>query len=152
MKLDHTFDSVRDYFSFIGAKKFHYADQPTKEFATSSLEKYSQKVLSPFLYPIDKLCENINQPILLVAANIIGVAATTVFFYPDLSFKTVQMACSPFFELEPWMLKFGTYLLSETAITGLMVRSFARLNQADLMQAWKNREVVPIHFGTKIQN
>lgn len=147
MSVESPFHSVRDYFSFIGAKKFYYTQQLDKEFTPSRLERYSQKVLAPFLYPVDKLCENINQPILLAVANVVGVAATTVFFYPNHSFQAIQTACSPFFELEPWMLKFGTYVMAETAITSLMVRTFARLNQTDLLQAWKNREVVPLHFG-----
>jgi len=148
MSLSHTFSSVRDYANFIAAQGFHYTDNPNKEFPISKVEAFTKKVLAPVLKPLDNICRNVNKPMFIAAVNVAGVAGATLFFYPDTTFETVRVICSPFFDLEPWMPKFGVYVFVETMITGLMVRTLARLNNIPLLEAWKNREVVPIHLGS----
>lgn len=148
--IKQTFNTCKDYVSFSLARSFRYTQDPEKEFPPSKLEKFSQKALAPLQWPLDQLLRNINSPILVVAINIVGIAATTIFFYPDKSFKALQTACSPLFHLEPWMMKFGAYLTSEFTITSLMIRTLDRLNRQDLLDAWKKKEITPIHLGQEI--
>ncbi|MBP9842104.1 MAG: hypothetical protein KBC64_06750 [Simkaniaceae bacterium] len=139
--------AFKKYLSFIGAKEFQYVDATKGEFLVSKTEEISNWVLLPLERPLDFVCKNFNQPFFIATLNVVAVAAVTIAFYPDRSFQTIQSVCAPFFHLEPWMMKLGAYLGSETMISALMVRTFSRLNRAELIDAWENKQIIPIHLG-----
>ena len=143
-------DSWHDYFSFMLAKSFHYTDDPNKEFPPSAVEQLSRKVLAPLQVPVDVLLANITEPVMIIAIGVAGVAATTVVFYPDLSFQLVHAVCSPFIDFEPWMMKFATFCVLETGLNLLAIRTIMRYRNKELRAAWENRTIVPIHMGSRL--
>jgi len=149
MQVD-SINALRNYLSFIGAKDFCYSDDANKKFPSTGIEKLTNRLLTPLQVPLDFTLKNFNRPLFVAALGVVGIAALTIGIYPDRSFQTLQVVCSPFFNLQPWKLKYGAYLLSETMITSLMVRTIARLNTTPLVNAWNAKEISPIHLGTQI--
>ena len=148
----NSFSSLRSYFSLLGAKEFRYIDNQDLIYPQSLVERWTNRVLTPLQGSIDYVLKNFNQPVFIVALNVIGVAALTIGLYPDKFFHAVQTVCSPFFNLEPWMLKTGAYTFNEIMITALMVRSIGRLQTKELVAAWNAGQIMPIHLGTRRLN
>ena len=149
MIFGQTFNTCRDYLSFFFAKEFRDSTTLEKIDTQSKAEVLSQYILSPIQYPIDKLLQNINQPVVIVALNVIGVAATILFFYPDSTSKAIQIVSSPFVHIESWILKFSAYMASNTIISALSVRALARMEYG-LFEDLRNRKIISIHLGTRV--
>lgn len=146
MRLEHTFTTLRDFGSFIFARKFYYADG-LGLYPPGKVEQIAQKLLAPLQEPLDKLVRNIYSPPLIAALNVVAVGAVTVFIYPQESFTVLQTLAEPFLHLEPHMFRLLGYLCTEAALTNLMIRTIARLNDTELLKAWEERRVLPLHLG-----
>lgn len=146
----YAFNSCRDYLNFTFAKEFLYANDPEQKFPVSKVEALAHKALRPLQYPIDKVLKNIKEPGYIAAICVTLLGVNTMLWYPDKTLEALQAVCSPVFDLETWMLKFGAFLTSETVITALMVRTMARLHDTALVQAWKDHQVFHVHMGTKV--
>lgn len=142
--------SFFEYTKFIMAKEFRYSDNLQNKYPPSKIESISNSLLAPLKFCVDGALKNIYKPAFIAAINVVGIGIITTLIYPDQTFSIIQTGCSPFFDLNPAMLKFGVYLISESVITLLMVRSLSRLNQTELLTLWKEKTVVPIQLGMQV--
>lgn len=136
-----SFNSFRDYLRFTVAKQFVYKEsgQPF-EYRRSRLEKTGGVIASLIFRPGDYLLKNIRNPLFITAAVVVGIALTTLVFYP---------ALFPVF-LSAGTLKLGAFLLTESTLVGLCLRTLGRLNNQELMLAWIKKELDPIAPGSII--
>lgn len=142
--------SFFEYTKFIMAKEFRYRENLQERYPPSKLESVSNSLLAPLKFCVDGALKNVYKPAFIATINVIGIGVITTLIYPDQTFGIIQTGCSPFFNLNPAILKLGVYLISESVITLLMLRSFSRLNQTELLTLWEQKAVIPIQLGMQI--
>jgi len=136
------FASCKDYFRFVTAREF--ADAQTNApfaYSKSRLEKVGEVLASPLARPGDYVLKNIRNPLFITAAVIVGLMLTTLIFYP---------AVIPGLLAITSVLKAGAFALTQTALTGLCLRTLGRLNNSGLMAAWDSRQLQPVRLGAII--
>lgn len=139
--------SFFEYTKFVMAKEFRYSDNIQNRYPPSKLESASNYILAPLKYCVDGALKNVYKPAFIAAINVVGIGVITTLIYPDQTFGIIQAGCSPFFNLNPSMLKLGVYLISESVLTLMFLRSMSRLNQTELRILWKEKAVIPIQLG-----
>lgn len=141
-----SFPSLTSLSSFLFAKEFRQSDHLETKQRTSSVERFAGHVLSPIQLPVDGLLKNYHKPIMIVVTAVSAVASWTLFWYPEEVLHGVQFFVPRF---EPWMVKLGSYTISQTMIMALATRCLARLNDDELMQKYLNHEIEAFHLGTR---
>ncbi|MBA3721061.1 MAG: hypothetical protein H0W88_01500 [Parachlamydiaceae bacterium] len=146
-----TFNSVKDYGLFVGAKCF-YDIRNGQEFAyrNNVFEKIGEGCISPFTIPTDVALLNIKNPLMITTLTIVAIAIVTIVFYP-VQFLNVVSTVAPFLlNIKASSIKFTLFASSELLILGLGIRTLSRLFNDNLMAAWTRREIIPISIGTEI--
>lgn len=105
------------------------------------MEKIGEVLVSPYFKPGDFVLKNIRNPLFITAAVIVGLALTTLVFYPEVV---------PAIGIVALALKGWVFLLTQSAIAGLGLRTLGRLNNSDLMTSWSSRKLVPVPMGAVI--
>jgi len=143
------FSSWKNYFDYTLARKFVDADGNRIAHEANSLEKFGQMISRPVMEPISFLAKNIKNPLLILAVAVVAIAIVTIAFYPA-HFILLLSNTIPFvFKIEPWMVKFATYIAVVTTISGLGVRALGRVCNQDLLRKWQNNEVHPVYLGDR---
>lgn len=136
------FTSIKDYFRFVGAQQFAYKEGlrpfPLRK---GLLEKLGGVFVKPVMQSGDYILKNVRNPLFLTAIVVSALALTTLIFYPTVF--------SGIFSIAP-AIRLSAYILTQSTILGLCLRTLGRLNNLPLMQAWKNQELQPIPIGTII--
>lgn len=136
------FDSLSHYFRFALAREFVHGEnyQPYR-YKKNALESIGGFIVRPLFQPGDYILKNIRNPLFITATVIVGLALTTLIFYPAMvpGLLTITSA-----------LKFTGYLFTQSTIIGLGLRTLGRLQNNELMAAWKNQIPLPINLGTEI--
>lgn len=136
------FDSYKSYFGFALAREYAYIDSCRPfSYNKSRMEKIGEFIASPLLKPGDYVLKNMRNPLFITAAVIIGLALTTLVFYPALIPGLLAFSAG---------LKGLVFLLTQSSIVGLCMRTLGRLNNTQLMTAWKNREIQIVRVGSMI--
>lgn len=150
--MNHTFNSCTDYYRFSGAKGF-YEIKNQKEIAYPKhfLEKVGDRILSPTVVPIDRILQNIKNPLMIVALTVAAIAITTIAFYPEVIASAIGTLFPFLLKVQPRMLKFAVFSVIEINILGLGLRTLGRLCNDDLMQAWTSKKIEAISIGTFIK-
>lgn len=136
------FDSLKDYFRFALAREFvHRENCQSFSYKENFLEKIGGFTVKPLFHPSDYVLKNIRNPLFISATVIVGLALTTLVFYPALVPGLLTLTGA---------LKFTGYLLTQSTIVGLGLRTLGRLHNDQLMTAWKHQLLLPINLGTEI--
>ena len=135
------FNSFNEYFQFALAREFvqreTYEPIPLRQ---NKVEKWGGFLIKPLVQPGDFALRNIRNPLFITAIVIISLALTTLIFYP---------ALIPAFILSD-AVKLGLYVMTQSTIIGLCLRTLGRLNNQELIDAWTNKELVPVRIGSEI--
>lgn len=136
------FDTFKDYYRFATAREFVHKETCTSfPYRHNRMEKIGEVLVSPYFKPGDFILKNIRNPLFITAAVVMGLALTTLVFYPEVI---------PAIGLIALALKSWVYLLTQSAIAGLGLRTLGRLNNAELMSSWVNRKLQPVPMGAVI--
>ena len=136
------FDSFKDYFRFLGAKEFVYTDtKATFEYQQNLLEKTGRFLAYPIWHSGDFMIRNIRNPLFVTAIVAAGIALTTLLFYPSV-FTGVLWGVGA--------LKFPAYLITQSTILGVGLRTLGRLSNSQLMMSWDARQIEPLRVGSII--
>lgn len=135
-----TFDSYKSYFSFVFAREFAElkAGRPF-HYEKGRLEKVGEVFSSPSLKPGDYVLRNIRNPLFITATVIFALALTTFLFYPTFV---------PAFLINATGVKLTAFLLTQSTILGLCMRTLGRLNNSRLIAAWEGKHIRPVHIGS----
>jgi hypothetical protein len=148
----NTFESYRDYFNFVWAKGFYNIKRQEQiQYPSNFLEKAGRGFLAPAFVPLDQLLQNIKNPLVITALTVTAIAIVTIAFYPATSASMIGTLFPFIFKIQPWMLKFAVFAAVELNILGIGIRTLGRLCNAELMQAWTRREVIPISIGAQVK-
>ena len=146
-----SFDSYRDYFSFIFAKDFYDLKQKQMmDCSVHPLEKVGGAILSPLFKPLDQILQNIKNPLVITALTTTALAIATLIFYPVHFMDILTKAIPLIGRIQPWMVKLALFCVVELNILALGLRTLGRLSNATLVQAWNRRDVEPIAIGAQI--
>lgn len=138
------FSSFREYTNFATAREFIYADPAKGDFKhkPNTLERLGGFLVAPLFTPADKFLTNINNPAVIAAMTASGLFLATLVYYPESVARVFDYA---------WAMHTGAYVLSQSAILGLGLRTLGRLSpEGDLLQAWDRKELVPVPIGAQI--
>lgn len=136
------FDSFKNYLRFVVASNFvHKEDYRPFTYSKNRWEKIGEAIASPILKPGDYILKNIRNPLFITAVVIVGIALTTLVFYPALIPQCLALTT---------VSKAGGYLMIQSTIIGLCIRMLGRLHNQQLMSAWDKQDLQPINIGTTI--
>lgn len=145
-----TFDSCRDYFSFVFAKGFYDPKEKTVvDYPKNLLEKVGGVILAPAFTSTDQLLQNIKNPLVITALTLAAIAIVTIAFYPATFVGMIGIVIPFIWSIQPWMIQLAVYGAVQLNILALCLRTFGRLSNPSLTQAWTNRNVIPIAIGTQ---
>lgn len=133
------FASFKSYCRFAMAREFVHKETGSPFiYAKKRLEKIGDLLASPLIKPGDFVLKNIRNPLFVTAAVIIGLALTTLLFYP---------AIIPSLVLFTFTVKAGIFLLCQSTILGIGLRTLGRLGHPELMSAWDRQKLAPVPIG-----
>jgi len=138
------FSSTRDYFGFISCREFVSSDSGNSfSYSKNTLEKIGEAMCKPIFGTADIGLRNIRNPLVITAITITIIAAITLVFYPGTFAALSTLA------IQPWMVKFGFYLISQTTVLGVGLRGLGRLNNDAVAAAWNAKTIIPIPIGAE---
>lgn len=143
------FDSCRSYFAFIAAKEFIYSESREPYLHESNRLDAGGSILAKIVaVPLDIAIRNFKTPMAAVIFTIVGLAVATIFFYPMQTVAAVRF-------LFPWASHIGighvracAYGVLQAVILGFGLRGLGRLNNANLMQAYRLGQIEPVAIGS----
>lgn len=144
------FDSIGACCRFAGAARFWRTQQGEGNFAyeKNTIEKVGDFLTRPILGSVDRTLRHIREPLVVTAFTVAAIAGATVLFYPDNCAEFITKVFPAVTKIEPWMVKFGMFAISETFIFGFGSRTLGRLTNPTLMNAWRQREIIPVPIGS----
>lgn len=142
------FNTVREYVRFAAAREFWHAEDDEGGFGyqKTTIEKIGD-VLLPGLKLSDGALKRIREPSVIVVSTIAALSIATVMFYPEKCTEVFLRAFPVASMIKPWAVKLAVFVVAELHIIGLGLRTYGRLDNAPLMQAWRNKTVLPIPIG-----
>lgn len=146
------FDSYRQYAGFTFAREFFHRD--TKQvylYPKNILEKVGGALTFVVLKPADLLILKIRSPLVVLSSVIVGIALTTILFYPTQSIAMAMYLFPPLVKTGPKLLRMGTFLLLQSTILGLGIRTLGRLSNPELMNMWDRRGNDNLRLLTSMQ-
>ncbi len=148
------FDSIRDFLRFASAREFWVDDDPPHkfEYPPNLLERIGRGIIKPSFGTGDRVLKHITEPHVVTALALAALAGVTFLFYPDLTSEVVVRVIPITKSIEPWMIKFAGFIASQATILGVGWNILGRLYNQTLMQAWKDKQIVPIPLGAVMRN
>ena len=141
------FRSWREYGSFSLAREF--IDPKTLQpFAQIGWgERVGGGMASFVTVPFNFCLREARNPLFIAAATIASIALVTLCFYPVEAFA-VASTLFPFLKsVSVWHVRAGLYALSQIILLGMGVRTFSRLSNQVLMDAYRTGRAIPIAIG-----
>ena len=146
------FDSLKDFGRFVFAKE--YCLRETNEpfvYQKSFAEKIGDVFLIPTMRPRDLVLRNLNNPIFIMSMVILGIALTTIAFYPTQFALVASMVMPAMIKLSPATIKFGLYIFTNMTIIGLFLRTWCRLNpEGELVKNWEKGNLRAVAVGEEL--
>jgi len=141
------FTSWADYGHFSFARE--YVTQAGEPYAYDRnwLETIGHAMAWPVLQPANFIAREIQNPLVILALTVSAIALATIAFYPTQFFGALSTIAPFLSKFHPWMAKFALFLCIEITIAGIGLRTLGRVTNDDLMLAWTNREIRPLHIG-----
>lgn len=145
------FNSVRDYFRFVGAKEFWSTDEHPEKFEEKNLlERIGDICIYALHRPTDGILRNIKSPVFVVSTAIIASAGATYLFYPEWSSQVIVELLPWSSKITPGMLKKIGFIFTQTTIFGYVLRSLGRLNNSQLRELWSQEALTPVFIGGEV--
>lgn len=144
---------LRNYLSFAFAREFCNPRESDEPFIHQKgfLEKAGGILVSPFLRPCDGLLKNIKEPFMITAMTVSAMGLTTLFFYPEETVNALKVVFPFVSYIQPKVVKFAVFIGSEATLLGFGLRTYGRLSNAALVNAFESKTVVPLSLGTVIR-
>lgn len=152
MRLTDTLQSLKSTWQFVTAKEFEARsiDQPFEHRLNLS-EKGGHMLLHPTSKVFDHMGRNITNPLYVVAMVMMGVAMTTLLFYPSRAIEGVRKVF-PFVRfLTPGVIRFSLYCATQITLLGMGTRTFGRFSNEELYERWKKQELYAIPLGAVLR-
>jgi hypothetical protein len=142
------FSSWSNYFKFSFAREFIHQDTCAKfEYKRNLCEKIGGYLANPLFGPVDFLIREKRNPLLITSLAMFALALVSIAFYPT-QFMAIVCMIVPFVSnIEPWMVKFACYVLSASIIAGSGIKTFGRLSNKILTDAWKLQTIRSLPIG-----
>lgn len=152
MSMMDTFYSLKAAWHFVTAREFESREKEQPfEHRPNLYEKVGQIMLYPTLKIFDHMGRNITNPLYVVAAVIVGVAVTTILFYPSRFIEATRIVF-PFIRfLTPGVVRFSLYLTAQITTLGMGTRTFGRYSNHALCQRWKQQELCAVPLGAVLR-
>lgn len=139
------FDGVKHYLNFVMAKGF-VTGHGEFNYHKNWLEVGGGKLAFPSIGALDLGLRNFKNPLVIVSLAVAAIAIVTLVFY-----TAEVVAFVPVLKLiTPAVIRAALFTWSEMTIAGLGMRAFGRLCNAELMNAWRKREVAPLPIGAVV--
>lgn len=84
------------------------------------------------------LFREIRNPIMIIALTALALLGVSIAFYPATALNVIASVCPILLKTKPWMARFALYLLCQSTILGIGLRTLGRLNNDLLVKAWKD--------------
>lgn len=97
----------------------------------------------------DVLLKEIKNPIMIVGLTSLALLGVTIAFYPGTLLAVTAKVFPIAFKVKPWMVKMALYILVQTTIAGVGIRTFGRLSNETLVREWDSGRLRAIHLGEK---
>lgn len=138
------FSGYADYLRFSLAKGFssnEAAPYHSFRYAKNRCEKVGNWLAKPILHPIDFSLRNGRNPLFITALTVGAIFMTTLLFYPTVfaGIFTATLAAN---------IKAMAFIATQSAITGLGLRTLGRLNNRELMEKWDQHCLIPQRIGS----
>lgn len=145
------FNSIQDYFRFVGAKEFWSTEVYSQKFDEKNLVEIIGDI---FVYavhrPTDGILKNIKSPAFIVSAAFVASAAATYVFYPEWSSQKIVELIPWSTKITPELLRKIGFIFTETTILGYTLRSVGRLCNTHLRELWSRGELTPVYIGGEV--
>lgn len=143
-----SFESTSDYFSFVFAREFRHKDagglyRPSP----SIIERLGSVIASPILGLSNKLLQNLNNPLLIIAATMVLIAAVSIAFYPATTIHIIGTVAPFLLKVTPAMTQFALYAVVQITTLGIGLRALGRMSNHALVDLWNQKKLVPIQIG-----
>lgn len=92
---------------------------------------------------------HIKNPTSIVAMTALGSLAVTMAFYPETTLNFIATVCPIALKIEAWMIRAALYILCQTTVLGLCIRTLGRLDNPELVNNWKAGNLVPVYPGDR---
>lgn len=143
---------IKEHLRFITAREFwkNPRENGFFNYKKNTIERVGDLFVFPLFGGSDYFLKNIKEPYFITALTVVSIALTTLFFYPKKCAEFAVKIFPLFSSIEPWMVKFGTYVISQLTILGIGLRTLGRYSNQELNTAWKQKSIVSIPVGTVI--
>lgn len=135
------FNKITDYFNFVGAKEFAYHNNTPFRYTKNICERIGDFVVAPVLKPFDFSLRNIRNPLFIVALTVGCLFLATLLFYPGVVAAVIVGAP---------LIKLAAYVLVQTTLVGLCLRTLGRLANPELTENWNSLKIQPLSLGTEL--
>jgi hypothetical protein len=137
------FETFASYVHFSLARDFNVKDdsQTPYLYPKNNCEKVGNLLSKPVLAPLDFSMRHGRNPLFIMALTIVGVFTATMLFYPAVVAGVISVTAL-------LVIKIAAFTLIQTSIIGLGLRTFGRLNNPQLMDAWDRQNIAINKFGS----
>jgi hypothetical protein len=97
----------------------------------------------------DILLKEIKNPTTIVGLTSLALLGVTIVFYPSTVLVVTAKVFPLVLKIKPWMLKMALYILAQTTIAGIGIRTYGRLSNRQLVHDWKQGYLESIYIGEK---
>lgn len=132
------FENFTSYVRFVGAKEFIAKEDSPFVHHFNWAERVGSVLIAPFSKPSDYAIRNIRNPLFILSMTLTALFFTTLLYYPKVVSTVVVGA--PF-------LRFVAFILTESAILGICLRTLGRLQNRKLMNEWDAKNLIPLPIG-----
>lgn len=148
------FQSFSEYWKFAWAREFRdIGNQERVVYAKTRLERLGDMMTYPVMKIADYALLNIRNPLMILSVTLTAIIGVTILFYPAELMRIVTRLVPLAQKLKPWMVKGAGYVVLQTTIVGIGLRTLGRLDPSgELWNRWNHspRQVIPIAVGTQI--
>ncbi|MEC7839183.1 MAG: hypothetical protein VX777_03990 [Chlamydiota bacterium] len=136
-------------FNFIQAKSFvqNYDTSSPFIYQKGLSEKIGELLFLPVGGGADRLIRFANSRAGVITSTVITLAAASFWWYSEECSSLILTIIPVSSTINPGIIKFSVYCLTQLSIVGIGLRSFGRYNNSELTNAWKNKTILHINLG-----
>ena len=137
-------NSFKRHLKFVLAPNFITSEGKTFYYHPTFLEKWGSNLLVPFVFTLETFIKYLNWQFLIFGIVLASLIATTIFYYPDQITQSIEKLI-PVLKWEYTKLFF--FIFIQWYIQSTFMRTWGRLSNEHLMNAWLAREIQPSLFN-----
>jgi hypothetical protein len=140
----------RNFFSFAMAKEFRDVHTGVEfHVEKNRIERLGDALRWDVGNAADFLLREIKNPIMIVSLTALALLAVSIAFYPAATLAATANVLPIVVYIKPWMVKFALYIVVQKTLMGVGVRTYGRLCNAQLMNAWHEGSIRAAHIGER---